>query len=1107
MINRKYNRFFFLQVFVCGTFTLFSQYAWPVEYHIDQLVKRVPAGNHPELQSVVKELTTLGEEGVREICSRLKDVSEQDDHRERMLLASLVRAASKDQKDQWIERSLLHAIDLLDNKSVKLFLLQTLIPVATAQSVHALSPLLQDPDYCQAVIRLYSYLPSHNYQEVLLTNINSGIPCQIEAIKCISYSTSKEVKSMMEDMRSHPESAIRKMAESYLASHGNPLDWKQVKSHYPIQDQVAFLDNLYKKGHIQPANKVAKYILKKPGPVHQKKATLTVISKHLEADAFPTFKKMVKSGPQELAAHAIRLGGKWPGKNVTRAWIELLPEATQESKVQIIKMLGRRRDPLAGPVIKKYLYSPQPLPAIAALEAAGELDDFGALEGMSHLLRSQNSPLMQLNLNNYLRRKMDESSLHKLWDSFNEYPVENQVMLLNLAGSHKMFGLHKRIKKILDQGDPKLEHSAWKAWLETLDPIYKDQVLAQLGKGNPERDRFRQAWLARYYTKHKSSVNAILGAVERDNWVSIYELLSKLGGIHAANSLAHIALSKGRQEVDSAFHILSKWPDGWAVDGLCKIMSKYPEFKGEGINQCLRYLRYSNWNNQQRRLKLEKLMNLANSTDQKLLIIQQWASLRGDLTAILILDKWMNEEELQTDAAIAVAKIADPGKDQLIYPISCRNLRHVLARSEVVLKSAGEDELFRRVVELQQSYQKNDFVSLFNGKDLSGWKGLVGNPISRDTMHPDTLSMKQKLADIKMRKNWSVKDGSIVFSGHGQNLLTEKEYRDFELLLDWKITKDGDSGIYLRGTPQIQIWDTSRVNSKVGSGGLYNNKIGRSTPLRVADNPVGDWNHFKIRMIDDKVSVWLNGKLIVDEVTLENYWDRSLPIFREGYIELQAHGTDLAFRHLFLRELDETVYRLTDEEIEAGFKSLFNGKNLDGWVGNKTDYVVENKQMVIYPHRGGSGNLFTEREYDNFTFRFEFQLTPGANNGLGIHTALTGNAAYQGKEIQILDNTAEVYKNLKPYQYHGSVYGVIPAKRGFLRPVGEWNEEEVTVKGSHIQVKLNGTTIVNGDYLMASKFGTMDGHNHPGLQKMIGHIGFLGHGSVVRFRNIRIQEH
>jgi hypothetical protein len=191
---------------------------------------------------------------------------------------------------------------------------------------------------------------------------------------------------------------------------------------------------------------------------------------------------------------------------------------------------------------------------------------------------------------------------------------------------------------------------------------------------------------------------------------------------------------------------------------------------------------------------------------------------------------------------------------------------------------------------------------------------------------------------------------------------------------------------------------------------------------------------------------------------------------------------------------------------EAGFVSLFDGQSLTGWVGNKSSYLVKEGMIVIEPKGGGGGNLYTEKEYENFILRFEFQLTPGANNGLGIHAPLEGDAAYVGKEFQILDNEAEKYASLQTYQYHGSLYGVMPAKRGFLRPTGEWNQQEVRINHPFVTVILNGEIILEGNYLEASQSGTLDQKEHPGLARSRGHIGFLGHGDLVRFRNIKIKE-
>lgn len=196
---------------------------------------------------------------------------------------------------------------------------------------------------------------------------------------------------------------------------------------------------------------------------------------------------------------------------------------------------------------------------------------------------------------------------------------------------------------------------------------------------------------------------------------------------------------------------------------------------------------------------------------------------------------------------------------------------------------------------------------------------------------------------------------------------------------------------------------------------------------------------------------------------------------------------------------------LTPKEKNAGFQLLFNGKDLAGWVGNKEGYKVEKGAIMVHPGHGSGGNLYTTKEYDNFIFRFQFKLTPGANNGIGIRAPLKGNAAYQGMEIQVIDNTAPQYKNLHLYQYHGSVYGVIPAKRGYQKPVGEWNNEEIKINGTKIKVTLNGHVIVNDDLATYIQNGTMDGRDHPGLDNKTGHIGFLGHGDVVYYRNIRIK--
>jgi hypothetical protein len=214
------------------------------------------------------------------------------------------------------------------------------------------------------------------------------------------------------------------------------------------------------------------------------------------------------------------------------------------------------------------------------------------------------------------------------------------------------------------------------------------------------------------------------------------------------------------------------------------------------------------------------------------------------------------------------------------------------------------------------------FVALFNGKDLNNWRGLPLKPNPKDATKPLELTMPQRLAaspeelaaaqklgDESARAHWKAVDGVIHFDGKGKNLITDRDYGNFELYVDWKIEKAGDSGIYLRGSPQIQIWDPDLQKPKsdvpVGSGGIYNNKMNPSKPSKIADKPIGEWNTFWIKMVGDKVSVKLNGILVVDDVVMENYWDkdRKTPIYPKGTIELQNHGNVLFFKNIYLKEL------------------------------------------------------------------------------------------------------------------------------------------------------------------------------------------------------------
>ncbi|MFT3947038.1 MAG: DUF1080 domain-containing protein [Agriterribacter sp.] len=585
-----------------------------------------------------------------------------------------------------------------------------------------------------------------------------------------------------------------------------------------------------------------------------------------------------------------------------------------------------------------------------------------------------------------------------------------------------------------------------------------------------------------------------------------YRILSGVGDKDGLGTVADAFASGNDATKKSVIEALSGWKGGLATTQIYQVLQQagQPGLTKDAVAGFIKQIRASDNTGTNKLIMLRNAMEYAQDAAQKNQVLSEVEKCKT-FPALLYAGKFLDDPALQQKAGSAVMNIALG--DKTMYG---DNVKALLEKTITVLKGSESEyqkEAIRKHITAMP--QGAGFVPIFNGKDLTGWKGLVADPVKRAKMDAKTLAKEQQKADDIMREGWSVKDGLLIFNGHGNNLCTEKKYGDFEMYVDWKITKDGDAGIYIRGTPQVQIWDTSRVDvgAQVGSGGLYNNQKNESKPLVLADNAIGDWNTFYIKMVGDLVTVYLNGKLVVNGVPLENYWDRSIPIFPEEQIELQAHGTYVAYRDVYINEIPRpTPFVLSEEEKKDGFKILFDGTNLHEWTGNKTAYTIEDGTIAVYPKRGGNGNLYTNNEYSDFIYRFEFKLTPGANNGVGIRAPLTGDAAYEGMEIQVLDNEADIYKNLQPYQYHGSVYGIIPAKRGFLKPVGEWNVEEIQAIGNKIKVTLNGTVIVDGDIAEATKNGTPDHREHPGLMNKTGHIGFLGHGDILYFRNIRVKD-
>lgn len=476
------------------------------------------------------------------------------------------------------------------------------------------------------------------------------------------------------------------------------------------------------------------------------------------------------------------------------------------------------------------------------------------------------------------------------------------------------------------------------------------------------------------------------------------------------------------------------------------------------------------------------------------------------------------------------------------------------------------------------------FTPLFNGKDTTGWRGWNihdkdGNPYQFAKLGKEEQEKKQAAWNESLKKHWSIENGELVNKGEGAYLTTAKDYGDYELLIEYKITKTVDAGIYPKTMPQIQVWDPTeadpgnKLGKAKGSGGLWNNTPADSPgrdPLVKADNPPGEWNKFRIINVGERITIYLNDKLVVDKARLQNYWDRKLPVLKAAPFLLQTHPPklEIRWRNIFIKELSakeaneylatpagqgrevtEVQEELrTETRLEAyevcktvqnrgvfprlagprlvktieyrpvtmtypvqnvvkktvpnndGFVSIFNGKDFTGWQGATDNYEVIDGAVRCKKDKGGV--LFTKEEYADFQMALEFKVPKNGNNGLAIRYPGTGDAAYSGMtELQVLDDD---YKGIDPRQAHGSAYGITAAARGYHRPVGEWNYQVVTVKGSTIEVELNGTRILNTDVSKVTEY--MAKSPHPGKDRTKGYFGFCGHNDPVEFRNVMLKE-
>lgn len=1118
------------------------------------VLAQMPAQEQQQYNQLINDLKTTGEDGVMMLVQMINAPGKGSNAQVDYALSGLthfVMAKGEESARLVTANAYIKALDKVEERETKAFIIRQLQLLGGNESVEVLGQYLSDESLSGPAARALAAIQSKEAGQMLTAALKRrmGTPkTQKDIIEALADSNAEGAEALLTALLGSSDENMQKETLYALSRLGTkaslkPLAEAAAKAGYSMEKSganeayIALIKRVAGQGDVKEAEKAASDLLKnatKAGQVHTREAALQILLSVKPENATKQLLAAMKDPCKAYRNAALTFASDFADAPLYVELIKTMAKAKPEVKVDILNWIGReskcasKHDVIKNLEIRFDLTAKQVLldqlkdsnfdVKQAAVWALVKIGDLTVIPVLAEMLTAEDKQVVLLAQDALIAFNGDIDQ------------AVARVIPLAKTDAGKIAGLEllairkadANVNTVLEQTKSASSEVKTAAFAALKDVVAEKDLTLLCGM-------LETAEPSTIAPLQQAVITAIAGLTP-DNQVATlsrrmvqagdskkhlyYKVLASTGEQKALATIVNGFKSGSGAAKEAALEALLDWKGIEAADELfavCRSSASGDVFN-KALNRYVELVSNPAYTGENRLLRLRKAMEIAKTNEQKVAILKRIQQ-TGTFLALMYASEFLDASDAAVRSA-AVYAIWNIARNHPEY--AGKNVKDLLNRIYPMLD--GEDARYDKDALKQYVDAMPDtegYVSIFNGKDLAGWKGLVANPIARAKMKPAQLAKEQQKADELMRSGWSVENGMLVFNGKGDNLCTEKQYGDFEMYVDWMLDPAGpeaDAGIYLRGTPQVQIWDTARVNvgAQVGSGGLYNNQVNESKPTKVADNKLGEWNSFYIKMVGDRVTVILNGEKVVDDVILENYWDRKLPIFPVEQIELQAHGSKVYYRNIYVKELERVEpFQLSAEEKKEGFRVLFDGTNMHEWTGNTVDYTLENGCIAMNPSKSFGGNLYTKNEYANFIYRFDFQLTPGANNGIGIRTPMEGDAAYVGMEIQVLDCEHPIYKNITPLQHHGSVYGIIPANPDHhkaFKPAGEWNTEEIMADGDHIRVTVNGVVILDGNIREATKNGTADKLEHPGLFNKQGHIGFLGHGSPVKFRNIRIKE-
>lgn len=1072
---------------------------------------QLPAQTPKAFDSLMQELAATGADGIRMMAAMLVPAAEGKNAPVEYAIngvVSYVTAAGREELAREIRAGLTDAVAASTDKPNQAFLLSQLQLCATAAEAPVFVKYAADEYLADYAVRGLISTPGTDGEILALIDASpapDALLAYAAAEKRLAAAEPALLKWAADPKTGTPtkEAVYNALAKCGTAASIAPLAAAAKADGYAFTKTdatgayVALLARLAAAGNSK-AVAAAKALRKTGMPQNIRIAGLEIA---LRADAkkqTPELLAALKDADREYRCAALDFAGDFADDALYAAVVKKMPSLSDAAKTDVVSWLGARHAASQANAVIAAISSADEELALAAIRAAGRIGGQEALDALVAQLdgphaREASAALAAFN-----------GKPNAAFAAALDGTPRTQANALKLVAMRRITTAADKVFALLESPDAAVRAAAYDALAGVASPKDFERLCDLLNKAQEADVKALQAGLKNALARetpaaqYEKTMARIASAPAKARY---YPLLAQAASKEAIDALL------AADDREAAFAALLTVENPAMVDVLYDLARRNPAWTDAALARYTEFVTASADTGVRKYQLYRRALELNPSAKVQNKLLKALAK-TPEFPVLVLAVKYLDNPATAETAALAVKTAAakNPDMGGEIVASALKKAQEVYA--ELAKSDADAGYAVDEIKGLLAKLPAEGFVPASLAPEA--WKAVAGDPNARRAMKPKALAKAQQEADAAVAGTWNAADGVLTGATGTPTLGSAKEYENFCLIVEWKT--DGEAGLGIRSIPQIALGGRN-------AGALTGNMLHENTAPAAANRP-GEWNTMEVRVVNDRVTVVLNGITTCNNVILENTCNREIPAYTEGQILLVGGTAPVSFREMYVRELPPTPrFELSPEEAAEGFEVLFDGTSMHKWTGNTTNYVPVDGTIYVTAQYGGSGNLYTKKEYGDFVLRFEFAFDrEGVNNGIGIRTPMGVDAAYHGMEIQVLDHDAPIYKNLREYQQHGSVYGIIPAKRVKFPSLGTWNVEEIRAVGDRITVTVNGEVILDGDIRQACQGHnvapdggknnpyTVDHKNHPGLFNASGHIGLLGHGAGIKFRNIRIKE-